>query len=805
MAIGGDYRRAGPQGAAGDDDVRQRKHAALPVEFPGQISDLGPKARVSGNFRDDIEQLRNAPRACYSVGMARLTFALILSSLSLLLLSAQTAPAIEAGRLTLEMLYHPDKKIDFDGTPPRILRWLEDGRHYVERRNSNGDSPQLWRVEAETGASQPLYDRDKIGRAFAALDGISAEQAGQLVKDGDFTLSPDEQTILIDHDDDLYLYRARDDQARRLTANPRPEKEAAFSPDGRRVAFVRDFDLHVLELEDGSERRLTSGGGDNLFNGLLDWVYQEEIYGRGDFKGFWWSPDSRHLAYLQLDESPVPSFTVVDHLPQHLELEVTRYPKAGDANPRPRLGVVAAAGGETVWADLSAYQPDDLLIVRVGYAPDGRLFFQAQNKEQTWLDLNVCDGEKGSVRRLFRETTPAWVDVLDEPHWLDDGSFLWESQRTGWRHLYHYSSQGELLKAVTSGEWEVRDYFGTDEESGWVYFAAAERSPIANDLYRVRLDGSGPARLSQRPGHHAAQFNPQLSRYIDSWNTLNTPTQTRLHGADGEELRVIDDNPSPDLARLQLSPPEFFQVPTRDGFKMEALLIKPLDFDASRRYPVLVFTYGGPHAPQVRNRWGGTTYLWHQMLAQQGYAIWICDNRTASGKGIRPTWEAHRNLGELELRDIEDGLSWLKNQPWVDSGRIGIWGWSYGGYMTAYALTHSTSFKAGIAGAPVTDWRLYDTIYTERYMGTPQNNPEGYQKSSVLEAAANLHGQLLLIHGTIDDNVHMQNSMKFIYELQQAGKQFQLMLYPKNRHGFRNDHQIYHLRTLMTEFIRENL
>ncbi len=749
------------------------------------------------------------PLVAYIDPMSRIVPLLALTSLSLLLLTAgqaPTAPAVEEGLLTVDLLYHPDRKIEFAGTPPRILRWLEDGKHYVERREDpESKLPELLRVEAETGESQPLYDLARIRGAFSRLEGLGEAQAKALVEKGDFSLSPDGSALLIDHDSDLYLYRFEPDEARRLSSGEEAEREATFSPDGRMVAFVRDHDLHVLDLESGRERALTEGGDENLLNGLLDWVYQEEIYGRGDFKGFWWSPDSARLAYLQLDESPVPSFTVVDHLPQHLKLEVTRYPKAGDPNPRPRLGVVPAAGGETHWLDLSAYQPDDLLIVRVGYAPDGRLFYQTQNKEQTWLDLNVFDPAGGSVTRVLRETTPAWVNVLDEPHWLPDGGYLWESERTGWRHLYRYSADGQLRGAITRGEWEVRAFHGLDEESGWLYFSATERSPIGLDVYRARLGGGGWERISEQPGQHLARFNPQLTLYLDTWSDIRTPPQSRLHAAGGRLLRTVDANPSPRLAELNLPQPEFLQVPTRDGFTMEAMLIRPLDFDPERRYPVLVFTYGGPHAPQVRNRWAGTTQLWHQMLAQRGTVIWVCDNRTASGKGAVSTWPVHRDMGRLELADIEDGLDWLAGQSWVDPARIGIWGWSYGGYMTSYALTHSQRFKLGIAGAPVTDWHLYDTVYTERYMGTPQNNPEGYRKSSPLEAAANLHGQLLLIHGTIDDNVHLQNSLKFVHELQKAGKQFRLMLYPRSRHGVRDPHQLYHVRVLMTEFIEEEL
>lgn len=708
--------------------------------------------------------------------------------------------------LTLEAIFHPRDRIDFDGEPPHIIRWLKDGEHYVEQRGGEGQAQQLFRVQAVTGEAEPLYDRRRIQSAFEGLPGISSQEAAELVRQGEFDFSPDESSVLISYQGNLYYYRFSDNRAVQLTSDASDDQVPSLSPDGRAVAFVRNHDLYVVEISSGRETRLTRGGGENRYNGILDWVYQEEIYGRGDFKAHWWSPDSKRVAYLSLDESPVPSFTVIDHIPQHLKEEVTRYPLAGDPNPRVELGVVSLEDSQTRWMGLESYDPADLLIVGVDWHPDGtRLVFQTQNKDQTWLDLDFADPESGQVRQVLRETTPAWVNDLGAPEWLADGSFLWQSERSGWRRLYRYSGEGELLATILNGNWELRSLHGVDEEQGWIYFSGTERSPIGLDVYRVHLDGSGLQRLSQEPGTHQAKFNEQLTRFIDTWSDFTTPAQTRLLDSTGKQVRVIDANPAKELERLQLPAPELVTVPTRDGFEMEAMLIKPPDFDPSRKYPVMSHTYSGPHAPRVVNRWGGDVYLWHQFLAQQGYVIWICDNRTASGKGAVSTWPLHRNFGELELRDLEDGLNWLEQQPWVDGDRIGLWGWSFGGYMTSYALTHSQRFKLGIAGAPVTDWHLYDTVYTERYMGTPQSNPEGYRKSSVLNAAGNLSGKLLIVHGTTDDNVHLQNSIKLIYELQKAGKDFEIMFYPRNRHGFRDLDQIYHMRRLMTRFIKDNL
>ncbi|MFQ5740260.1 MAG: S9 family peptidase [Acidobacteriota bacterium] len=726
---------------------------------------------------------------------------LVTATLLCPLLQASVLLAQGSQLLTIDLLYDPEKKVDFDGSPPTITGWMKDGEHYLQRKEK-----RLFKVEARTGNVEPLIDPTRLREAFAQLAGITPEQGGKLAEEGSFHLSPDEQGVLISFQDDLFYSRLDGSRAARLAQTPAQEKEPAFSPDGRRVSFVRDHDLYVVNIRTKKERRLTKGGRPNLFNGLLDWVYQEEIYGRGHFKGYWWSPDSRRLAFLQLDESRVPGFTVVDRIPQHLKTELTRYPKAGDPNPRARLGILSASGGKTRWVDLSRYDPKDLLIVRVGWTPDSRsVVFQAQNREQTWLDLNLASTRTGKLRRLLRETSPAWVNVLGQPRWLKDNSFLWFSEQSGWRHLYHYSADGTLIGPVTSGQWEARRLHGVDEEAGWIYFSATQRSPIGVDVYKVKLDGSQLSRLSDRPGTHRARFNDDLSLFVDSWSDVKTPTQVRLYRSDGELVRVIDDNPAEELSKYRLGQPELLQVKTRDGFVMEALMIKPPGFDPSRKYPVMSHTYSGPHAPRVGNRWGGTTYLWHQLLAQKGYIIWICDNRTASGKGAQSTWPLHHHFGQLELRDLEDGLDWLKSHDWVDGSRIGLWGWSFGGYMTSFALTHSHSFKIGIVGAPVTDWTLYDTVYTERYMGTPQHNPEGYEKSSVLQAAGNLHGKLFLIHGTMDDNVHLQNSIRFIYELEKAGKQFNLMLYPKSRHPVRRPPLLKHLRVAMTNFILEHL
>ncbi|HKP87484.1 MAG TPA: S9 family peptidase [Blastocatellia bacterium] len=732
----------------------------------------------------------------------------LLSTAALLtLISLAGATGAQEKLLTIDDIFDPAKKVDFSGTPAAGLRWLKDGAHYLQSKTDPATrARQLMRVNALTGEAAPFFDAAKMEAALVAA-GVSAGDARTLARRPSYQMNAAQTAALINHAKDLFYYEFGSDRASRLTNNADEEVGEEFSPDSRMVSFVRNNNIYTVEISTGRERALTTDGAGKILNGQLDWVYQEELYGRGNFKGYWWSPDSARIVYLRFDENPVHEFTIVDHIPHLQAVEKEFYPKAGDPNPIVRLGVISAAGGATQWVDTAKYEGVDPLIVRVGWNPDGKkVVYEIQNREQTWLDLNYADPSSGKSENLLRETSKAWVDVenVDDPQWLKDGSFLIFSERTGWKHLYHYSADGKLLGQVTSGKWEARTLHGVDEANGLVYFSGTEHSHIGSHAYRIKLDGTGLTRLTDREGNHSANFNPAFTHFIDTWSDANTPPQVRLLKADGTLARVIDENKVEALRRYKLGRPEFLQVKTRDGFVMEAMMIKPPDFDPSKKYPVFEFTYGGPHAPQVRNAWGGTTYMWHQLLAQKGYIIWVLDNRTASGKGAESAWPLYRNFGELELRDLEDGVSWLKSQPYVDGSRIGIWGWSFGGFMTSYALTHSKSFKAGIAGGTVADWRLYDTIYTERFMNTPQNNPEGYKKGP-LAAAKDLSGKLLLVHGMIDDNVHMQNTIQFAYELQKAGKPFQLMLYPKSRHGVVDPLLVKHMREMMTDFILTNL
>ena len=707
--------------------------------------------------------------------------------------------------LTIDEIFDPQRRIDFDGTPPQGLVWLDDD-HYLEgvARSDAGDAP-LVTVNAETGQREPFFDAALMESALSPFPGIGEDDARQLAHRSAHQMDPARTAILFEFTDDLYYYEVGTERVSRLTRSPEPEEYASFSPDGQFVAFIHGHDLHVVDIDHRSEHPLTSDGNESIRNGLLDWVYQEEIYGRGNFRGYWWSPDSTRIAYLQLDDSDVPSYTVVDHIPYHPEVEDWDYPKAGDPNPVVRLGIVRSSGGETTWVDIEQYAPSQPLIVDVGWSPDSRhVVLQVQDREQTWLDLNVAT-RSGERNRLLRETTEAWVNPNGPPTWLEDGTFLWLSERTGWKHLYHYGADGALVRQITDGPWEVRQLHGFDAATQWVYFSGTERSHIGNDIYRVRLDGSELTRLSQSSGTHRAEFNPSFTHYIDTWSDISTPPSVRIHAADGTETRVVDANQNTPLRDYRLSTPAFVQVTNRDGFVMEAMMIKPPDFDPARQYPVYQHVYGGPHTQRVRNAWSGSTYLFWQLLAQRGVIVWVMDNSTASGKGAVSTWPVYQNFGELELRDVEDGITWLRKQPYVDISRVGIEGWSYGGFMVSYALTHSQSFTMGIAGGSVTDWRDYDTIYTERYMRMPQNNHEGYRRSAPRFAAADLNGALLLVHGSMDENVHMQHTLQFAYELQKAGKLFDMMIYPRSRHRLGGPALEKHRHITMLDFVMRHL
>ena len=696
--------------------------------------------------------------------------------------------------ITLDSVYGA-QAVNFSGEFERGLQWLPDGKHFLKARKG-----VLRRFDTVTGRSTPAYDVKAFRQALIA-NGKFNSRAAKLLSRHPMLFSKDRSAALLEHDRRLYLYRFEKAALEELGAETVNRREISLSPDCGYVAYVRDNDLYAVSTATGKTTRLTQDGSATMLNGVFDWVYWEELYNHNR-RAYWWSEDGQYLAYLQSDEHDVPSFPVVDYLPTHGRLSQEHYPKAGDPNPVVRLGVVSPEGGETTWVDLKDYDQTDLIIPWVGWSPDHRVVFAVQDREQRWLELNDADPKTGRVRTLLSETSPAWVDFGSPPYWLADGAFLWVSARDGWPHLYLYRRDGKLMRRLTNGRWEVRRCHGVDAAGGWVYFSGTCDSPVETHAYRVSLAG-GPVERLTAPGFtHNADFDPGFSYFIDTFSNLTTPPKVEVRQSDGALVRVLSENEVKTLGEYIISPPRIVRFATPAGYDLNAIIIKPPNADPRKKYPVFCPVYGGPHMSMVHNSWNWE-FGWQQWLAQQGVIVWICDPHSASGEGAVSAWQCYQRLGVTELQDLEAGLRWLGEHENADLQRVGIYGHSYGGFMTAFTLTHSTMFKMGLAASSVTDWRNYDSIYTERYMRTPQNNPDGYKASSVVEAAGQLHGRLLLIHGAMDDNVHMQNSVQFIDALERAEKPFELMILPRDMHGFGNYREFW--RRLKDGFIKDNL
>ncbi len=665
--------------------------------------------------------------------------------------------------------------------------WLDDGEHYVEVRDGNEyvDHAQTGRTRRQT----PGVGTEKIAKALAELPGIDEATAKRLADTARRGLDSKRTGAYVEFGEDLYYVKLDGSKAVRLTRTPGKKELASFSPDGKFIAFVRANNLYVVDVETQTERALTTDGTDLISNGKADWVYFEEIFDR-NWKAYWWSPDSGRIAFLRFDDRPVYKFTVLDQIPVRQGVEQTPYPKAGDPNPIVKVGLASVAGGTVAFPDLGDYSETSSLFIRAGWLPDSKhAYFYAQDRAQTWLDVCTVPATGGKPTRLLRDATKAWVEGPGAPHFLKDGSFLLFSERSGWKHIYHFAKDGKLIRPVTTGEWEARQIERIDEEDGWVYFSGTKDSHTASNSYRVKLDGADLEKVTEKSGDHQVRFGPRGDFFIDIWSDGATQPQVRLHRTDGSLVRVLDSNPAYELEEYKLGETERVQIRTPDGFELEAAISKPADFDPTKKYPVWFTTYGGPHAPTINDAGGRGRGLGNQALTNQGFIVFQADPRSASGKGAVSTWTAYRQLGVQEMKDIEYAIKWLiENHPYVDSTRIGMSGYSYGGFLTAYALTHSKLFACGIAGGPVTDWHNYDSIYTERFMNTPQENPEGYEATSVIKAAKNVHGKLLLMHGTMDDNVHVQNSLQLAYELQKANKDFEMMFYPRSRHGIGGAH-----------------
>jgi dipeptidyl-peptidase-4 len=658
--------------------------------------------------------------------------------------------------------------------PPHMpgITWAPDGKRFAWM-----DDKTISQYEVATKKKKDLLVLAPLeDKAVKPAKTEVTDWQNRRVSEQSFQWSSTGREMLVSVGGDLFLLHTDSGKCEQLTATAEVERDPKLSPDGRFVSFRRDHDLYSLDVASKKATRLTTDGSATLWNGELDWVYPEEL---NLSTAHWWSPDSSAVAYLQFDVGKEPIYPQVDLLSWRALAEPERFPQPGTPNADVRLGVVPAAGGATRWMDIG--EPREHLLARVYWSPDSRaLAYERLNRIQNRLDLGMADAHTGATHLLLTEDDSYWINVNDDFRFLNKGrQFLWGSERDGYHHLYLYSMDDKHVAQLTKGDWEVTEVAGVNEDTREVFFVSTEESPTERQLYRVRLDGKQKQRLSGGAGTHTISMSPTTEYYMDTASNLQTPPRRTLNESDGSQIAVYKESTPPEV---EILPSELIKLKATDGVELYARLTKPVGFAPDKKYPVIVEVYGGPEVQMVRDAWSGAGF--EQVLAQKGYLVWQLDNRGSAGRGH--TWESkiYHEMGPHELNDQLEGIHYLETLGYADMTRVGITGWSYGGYMTLYALAHAPNvFKAGIAGAPVTDWRNYDSIYTERYMGLPDENADGYKRSSPQSAAADIKGRLLILHNIEDDNVHFQNTIQMAQVLEKEGKQFQMLVYPQKSHG----------------------
>lgn len=682
---------------------------------------------------------------------------------------------------------------------------MNDGLHYTILSKADG-SATIEKFSYETGKSV-----ENIISAKAIQ-----EKTNTAVAIDGYEFSPNEDKVLLSTETEsiyrhsskshFYVYDLKSGDLQDLKAEGK-QQLASFSPTRNQVAYVYENKMHIINFDKNYAEweKVSFGKGeeDKYIAGALDWVYEEEF---SFDKGFEWSPNGDYIAYYQFNESEVPLFSM-DMFGKALypsEYEF-KYPKAGEKNSEVSIHIYNLKTQKSTAVNIT---DDYEYIPRIKWTPDNKLVVFSMNRLQNELKLWKTNPSDGKVNLLYTETAPAYLEVHDNLRFLADGSFIWTSEKDGYNHIYLMDKNGKQKKQLTKGAWDVTQFYGIDEESGYAYYQSAEEHPTQRQVYRIKLNGKGKKALTPQEGWNTADFSEGFKYLIQTHSSVNAPTQQTLLNADGNEVRTITDNTrvTQVLDQYILSNKEFFDFKTPEGVSLNGWMVKPTDFDENKEYPVLMFVYGGPGAQTVKNQYDAFNHFYYQTLADQGYIIVSVDNRGTGARGRDFRTVTYKQLGKYEVEDQIAAAKYLGGLSYVNADRIGIWGWSYGGYMSSLCITKGADvFKMAIAVAPVTNWRFYDSIYTERYMQTPQENGNGYDDNSPINHVDKLEGAYLLVHGTADDNVHFQNTTRMISALVDADKQFDLFVYPDKNHGISGGNTRYHLYTKMTNFIKENL
>lgn len=716
--------------------------------------------------------------------MKRLVLAAFVATLGLWLSPAQ--------ELTVESIYAPN---GITGRSPDTLNWSPDGKKisYVVHEETSGKpesngKADLYYIDVATGKPAILVASDKI----AATTPPPSKNKDDREKDNraryhvaGYHWSPDSQHILFDANGQLWYYTLANGKSVPLTENGAEAGNPQFSHDGKRLSYILKHNLVVRPAGPGTVKALTSDTDPNILNGEVDWVYAEELDVRSNY---FWSPDDRKIAFLQMNETKVPTYPIVDFIPHHPTVSQEKYPKVGDPNPEVRLGVISSNGGKAKWISLG--NSKDIYIPRFGWVNDRVIWAMLLNRAQNQLNLYFIDAASGKSKLVLSEHDDAWIEIDNNFKILKSGDrFIWSSWRDGHTHLYLYSfdknnplaGEAKLQNQITKGDFEVFSLDGMDEATGTLFITTNVDDPRQRHLCSVKLDGSGFQVLTKaQPGTHDANFAPNAQYYVDRFSATMIPPQLAFCRTGGD-CSVFWKSHSIDAYKLV--PPQFVNFRAEDGTVLYGELFLPPNSNG-KKIPLLNNPYGGPHGQSVRDAWGGQGFFFNEILMRDGIAVLVVDNRGMGARGKKFATVLRHNFGETELKDQLTSIDQaLQKFPQLDGTRLGWWGWSYGGYMTLYALTHSDRFKAGLAVAPVTDWHDYDSIYTERYEGLVPQDEAAYKKSSPVNFAAQLHGHLLEVHGTSDDNVHMQNTMQMIYALINAGKEFNLQIYPRKTHA----------------------